>query len=317
MSKRNQRSSSSSSTQSRPSPKRNKLLGATPDGDTESCSMDKTPDDRPSLERIMEKLSYLDNRIEEHFGGLKSDISILRHELKEEIEGVKSTLTGVEKSLESAWNVIEDLQAESKSHADFKKTYQSNLDNVKSELAMASSKNAKLETEIDALKVRFLEEQEKVIALENYSRRENLRFMNLPEQEGENCANIIYDIIENEQFHAIHRVGKRRSSDETSKAYPRPIIARFLCREDRDMVLKAKGRLRNSSQYENVYIIQDYAKAIQMERNVLIKVMFLARKKGMKAKVVDRNLVVNNNFYNVDNIPDNLKESSTLNSNSS
>lgn len=287
--------------------------------------MDKTPDDRPSLERIMEKLSYLDNRIEDHFGGLKSDISILRHELKEEIEGVKSTLTGVEKSLESAWNVIEDLQAESKSHADFEKTYQSSLDNVKSELAMASSKNAKLETEIDALKVRFLEEQEKVIALENYSRRENLRFMNVPEQEGENCANIIYDIIENElnmdvenlQFHAIHRVGKLRSSDETSKVYPRPIIARFLCREDRDRVLKAKGRLRNSSQYENVYITQDYAKAIQMERKVLIKAMFLARKKGMNAKVVDRNLVVNNNVYNVDNIPDNLKESSTLNSNSS
>ena len=92
---------------------------------------------------------------------------------------------------------------------------------------MASSKNAKLETEIGALKLRFLEEQEKVIALENYSRRENLHFMNVPEQEGENCANIIYDIVERElnmdvenlQFHAIHRVGKQRSSDETSKAY--------------------------------------------------------------------------------------------------
>ena len=287
--------------------------------------MDKTPDDRPSLERIMEKLSYLDNRTEEHFGGLKSDISILRNELKEEIEGVKNTLTGVEKSLESAWNVIADLQAESKSHSDFKKTYQSILNNVKSELAMVSSKNAKLETEIDALKVRFLEKQEKVIALENYSRRKNLRFMNVPEQDGENCANIIYDIIENElnmdvenlQFHAIHRVGKRRSSDETSKAYPGPIIARFLCREDRDMVLKEKGRLRNSSQYENVYITQDYAKAILMEGKVLIKAMFLARKKGMNARVVHRNLVVNNNVYNVDNIPDNLKESSTLNANSS
>ena len=214
-----------------------------------------------------------------------------------------------------------DLQAESKSHVDFKKTYQSSLDNVKSELATASSKNAKLETEINAWKVRFLQEQEKAIALENYSRRENL-----PEQEGENCGNIIYDIIENElnmdvenlQFHAIHSVGKRRSSDETSKAYPKPIIARFLCREDRDKVLKAKGRLRNSSQYENVYITQDYAKAIQMERKVLIKAMFLAHRKGMNAKVVDRNLVVNNNVYNVlDNIPDNLKESSTLNSNSS
>ena len=183
----------------------------------------------------MDKPSYLDNRIEENFGGLKSDISILRYELKEEIEGVKSTLTGVEKSLESAWNVIAELQAESKSQADFKKTYQSSLDNVKSELAMASSKNAKLETEIDTLKVRFLEEREKVIALENYSRRENLRFMNVPEQVGKNCANIIYDINENElnmdvenlQFHAIHRVGKRPLSDETSKAYPRPIIIPF------------------------------------------------------------------------------------------
>ena len=287
--------------------------------------MDKTSDHRPSLERIMEKLSYLDNRKEAHFRGLKSDISILRHKLKEEIEGVKSTLTRVEKSLESAWKVITDLQAESKSHVDFRKTYRSSLDNVKSELAMASSKNAKLETEIDTLKVRFLDEQENLIALENYSQRENLRFMNVPEQEGENCANIIYDIIENKlntdvenlQFHAIHRVGKQRSSDGTSKAYPRPIIARFLRREDRDMVLKVNGRLRNSSRYENVNITQENAKAIQMERKVLINAMFLARKKGMNVKVVDRNLVVNNNVYNVDNIPDNLKESSTLNSTSS
>ena len=75
--------------------------------------------------------------------------------------------------------------------------------------------------------------------------------MNVPEQESENCANIIYDTIENKlnmddenlQFHAIHRVGKQRSSEGTSKAYPRAIIARFLRREDRDMVLKVKGRL--------------------------------------------------------------------------
>lgn len=68
-------------------------------------------------------------------------------------------------------------------------------------------------------KVRFLEKQEKVIALENDSLREDLLFMNVPEQteqEGENCADNIYDIIENElnidvenlKFHAIHRVEK-------------------------------------------------------------------------------------------------------------
>ena len=221
-------------------------------------------------------LTWITLRIEEHFGGLKSDISILRHELKEEIKGVKSTLTEVQKSLESAWNVIPDLRAESKSHSDFTTTYQSSLDNVKSELAMTSLKNAKLETEIDALKVRFLEEQEKVIALDNYSRQENLLFMNVPEQteqEGENCANKIFDIIKNElnidvenlKFHAIHRVGKRRSSDETLKAYPRPVIARFLSREDRDMVLRAKGGCETLHDIQTRILLKDYAKAIQME----------------------------------------------------
>ena len=35
--------------------------------------------------------------------------------------------------------------------------------------------------------------------------------------------------------------------------------------------------------------------------------MFIARKKGMSAKVVDRNLVINDNVYHVGNIPDELK----------
>ena len=133
-------------------------------------------------------LTWITLRIEEHFGGLKSDISILRHELKEEIKGVKSTLTEVQKPLESAWNVIPDLRAESKSHSDFTTTYQSSLDNVKNELAMTSLKNAKLQTEIDALRVRFLEEQEKVIALENYSRRENLLVQLLSTRNIANCS---------------------------------------------------------------------------------------------------------------------------------
>ena len=125
-------------------------------------------------------------------------------------------------------------------------------------------------------KVRFLEKQEKVIAVENYSQRENLVLMNVPEetaQEGENRANNIYDIIENElnidienlKFHAIHRVGKRRWSDETLKAYPRPVITRFLSREDRDMVLRAKGGCETLHDIQTRILLKDYAKAIQME----------------------------------------------------
>ena len=48
-------------------------------------------------------------------------------------------------------------------------------------------------------------------------RRENLRFMNVPERKDENCMDVVYAIIENDMninvedihFHAVHRVGNR------------------------------------------------------------------------------------------------------------
>lgn len=52
------------------------------------------------------------------------------------------------------------------------------------------------EAEIQALKSKLTEEQDKIIALKNYSRRENLRFMNIPECKDENCSEIIYYVIE-------------------------------------------------------------------------------------------------------------------------
>ena len=75
-----------------------------------------------------------------------------------------------------------------------------------------------LQAEIENLKTRLLEEQEKIITLKNYSRRKNLRFMNLPEHNDENCMDVVDDIIENdininvEDIHvlAVHRVGKLR-----------------------------------------------------------------------------------------------------------
>ena len=140
--------------------------------------------------------------------------------------------------------------------------------------------------------------------------------MNIPEKPDENCIDTIYDIIENElnintgnmYLQAVHRVGKARSAfSDDAKANPRPVIVRFLLREDRDKVLFAKNKLKKSKHYEAVYIKQDYARAIQMERKTLIKAMFKAKEKGLNAKVVNRNLMVNNAVFHVGNIPPEFK----------
>ena len=58
-------------------------------------------------------------------------------------------------------------------------------------------------------------EKENNVALENYMRH-NLKFMNIPEDRGEDCKGMIINLIQNDlkidvtnvRFHAVHRVGK-------------------------------------------------------------------------------------------------------------
>ena len=103
------------------------------------------------------------------------------------------------------------------------------------------------------------EEKENNIALENYTRRENLKFMNIQEQEEENCKERVISIIQEElridtanmRFRAVYRVGK------FSEGRARPTIARFVCKEEKDLVWSKKKRLQDLADYEDAYITLD------------------------------------------------------------
>ena len=71
-----------------------------------------------------------------------------------------------------------------------------------------------------------------------------------------------------------------------------------------------KNRLKKSRRFKDAYITQDYAQAIQMERKVLIKAMFLAREKGADAKV--RKLIIGDNTFHVNNIPKEFRPPPTV-----
>ena len=88
------------------------------------------------------------------------------------------------------------------------------------------------------------------------------------------------------RFHAVHRIGKRKENKH------RPIIARFVCREDRDQVFARKKGIKESTRFKDAYITADYAKAILDERRKLIKAMFKAKEQDSEAKVVARYLYI-------------------------
>ena len=75
----------------------------------------------------------------------------------------------------------------------------------------------------------------------------------------------------NIKFHAVHRVGNK------IQHRCRPIVARFISREDRNEIWSNSGKIKHSKNYPDAYITEDFAKAIQDQRKVLIKAMMKAR----------------------------------------
>ena len=91
-----------------------------------------------------------------------------------------------------------------------------------------------MKEEIKENKKKLEDERENIIQIENYTRRENLKIMNIPESEEEGKSfeanDVVYSILQNElgidtaniRFHAVHRIGKPKRNKI------RPLIVRFV-----------------------------------------------------------------------------------------
>ena len=142
---------------------------------------------------------------------LHTDLNKLRYGFNADISEVKYSIQKLEDSTEFTHSK-EQVKEESKKHT--------------TDIELLHQKVAQLE-------LKLKEEVERNTNLEQYTRRENLRLNKIPESEDEKCYPIIYDVISSLginisqiRLHAVYRV-RTKAKDRC-----RPIIARFVCRED-------------------------------------------------------------------------------------
>ena len=124
-----------------------------------------TAEDDISDAMILEKLS-----------NIHDDIKALKQELKGEIKAVRAELSEATKSFTAVWEEVQSLKAENQK--------------LKEQCDTTTKENDKLNKENATLKSR-------VITMENYSRRENLRLYNIPENPGESiekCRRKVMDV---------------------------------------------------------------------------------------------------------------------------
>ena len=132
-------------------------------------------------------------------------------------------------------------------------------------------------------------------------------FYKVPERPDEDCTTVIRGVLTNDlkidredveqfKFCGVHRLGKQ------SRGRPRPIIARFTCRSDRDKVWKFRRNLKDSQ----VNIGEDLPKRVQdIRKKILVPAMKKARaiNPRNKASVIGDKLIVNGKHYLHYNIP--------------
>ena len=150
-----------------------------------------------------------------------------------------------------------------------------------------------LNSEIEQLKSRVNENEAAMKSLNSrilyqdvYSRRENLRFFNIPESTNtteENVEELIYRFMERElkvensrdiEFQRVHRIGAKKPDS------PRPIIACFLRFPDREKVFKRVLELKDEI---DVKLYADYPKEIQERRRKFWPRLKRAREEGKRA----------------------------------
>ena len=147
----------------------------------------------------------------------------------------------------------------------------------------------------------------KQLYAEACSRRENLNFFGLAEKETQgtevseaiNTRELLFEFLKNGlgfedpekkfELQRVHRLGKPASGKT------RPIIARFLRYQDREMVLRASFHLRD----REIKVLEDYPQEIIERRRKQMSKLKEAKRNGMKvsfSKAEPDKLYINGKF---------------------
>ena len=172
-------------------------------------------------------------------------------------------------------------------------------------------KVANLENKLSQSEAKYGDLKDEFVKLEMYSRRRNLKFLNIKDphsSSSENCEEKILDLcaqfnmaLDATDIEVAHRLGRGTKTD-------RPILVRFHSLKNKQKILKERKRFQEA----NVRVIEDFPLVIQQRRRVFAPVMQAIFKSGGKYKgnLIQDKLLLNDRMFTVkdlDNLPDDLK----------
>ena len=174
-------------------------------------------------------------------------LSSMRQLLKETMAPVTADLEGLKVSAKATSDQLKEITTLTK------------------KVSCLEKENSDLKAKLKESDIKCKELEDRVISMESYSRRNNLKFLNVVDQStGENCERTILDLcknldicLEDSQIERAHRLGGKQNA----KA---PILVKFLSYKVRQCVFREKARFRQ----QGVLVVEDYPKEILKSRKM-------------------------------------------------
>ena len=253
-----------------------------------------------TLKDLFMQLNGIKRDFELSFGNVRQDIVSLRHEVQENIKLLRDEFTEFKVSFDNA-NV--------------------DIENNKERIAQHDKEIAEMRVSCETLKVEIKRQKEKNLRLDRYSRRENIRLLFVDEEDDENTEELFVKcLIEMKVYHpqmrfqGVHRVDRGADNHPARSRrgkQPRHIIARFVCRKDRDLVWKQKEKIKETEHFKQAFFVQDLPKEDANEEYKLRRAMKCARNVfNMEVSIRRRRLVMADSglSYSFDELPEFLKK---------
>ena len=143
--------------------------------------------------------------------------------------------------------------------------------------------------------------QRQIDNLEAHSRRSNVIFYGIPEDDEESwetseskvldLTKSTMEITEVIRFDRVHRLGRRKQNS------PRPIIAKLTYFKDKQKIFQKAGKLKGS----RFSVSEDFVRSVRDSRQKLVPHLKAARAKGMSAFLQYDKLSIEGEKYSVNN----------------
>ena len=265
-------------------------LKSTPRMALRSKAMKNTP--TSSSKMSIENNEELLNTIR---GIIKEELEDHEKKMKQEYEEHEKKINDIIKShLETTNKRLEEISKEVRDITESVEFTEGRLDE---EIATVKDDISKMKSDVRLIEHDLLDPNdvsEKLIELEDRSRRNNLRFDGLTEDTNEtwdDCERKIQKILsdkleitEDVEIERCHRMGKRKGNR------PRTIVCKFLRFKDKQKILKNAKKLKNSG----IYIYEDFCNDTMELRKSLWEEVMEHRRQGKFAFLNYRSIIVRN-----------------------